>query len=99
MTRMQAPPRRSPHPQDAAAYLNGDTYRLSVSAEGQGWSAQLQNALAAVQFGGTIIVPVYVSRATGSAVSAKVTLKAQSESDPAKASTATCVVPARNANR
>ncbi len=85
------------HPQEAAAYLNSDIYRLSASVEGQGWTAQLQNALAAVQFGGSVSVPVYASKAAGGAASAKVILKAQSESDPAKTATAACVVPARNA--
>ena len=40
-----APTDASLHPQDANAYLNNDIYRLSVSVEGQGWSAQLPNAL------------------------------------------------------
>ena len=75
------------HPQDASSYLNFDIYRLSVSIEGQGWSAQLQNALAAVPFGGSITVPVYINRLQGGAASAKVTLKAQSESDPGKVAT------------
>jgi M6 family metalloprotease-like protein len=65
------------------AYLANDIYRLSVAAEGG--SAQLANALAAVNFGGSVTVPVY---ATGG----KVTLKAVSESDPSKTATATCTV-------
>jgi hypothetical protein len=72
--------------------LNNDIYRLSVSVDGQGWTAQLQNALSAVKFGDSKTVPVYVARVPGSAASAKVTLKAQSESDPAKTARATCVV-------
>jgi M6 family metalloprotease-like protein len=77
------------HPQDATAYLDNDIYRLSVSVEGKGWSAQLPNALAAVKFGGSQPTPVYVSRAPGSTSSAKVTLTAQSESDPTQKTTAT----------
>lgn len=87
------------HPQDAAAYLNHDIYRLSVSADGQGWSAQLQNALAAVKFGDSQLVPVNVTRLPGSASSATVTLKAASESDPTKTATAACLAPAPNARR
>ncbi len=99
LTNTGAPAATDPalHPQDAAAYLNNDIYRLSVSVDGQGWTAQLQNALAAVKFGNSKTVPVYVARVQGSAASAKVTLKAQSESDPAKTATATCVVSAANA--
>ena len=47
------PPPPPVHPQDATAYLNNDIYRLSVSVEGAGWTAQLRNALAAVEFGGS----------------------------------------------
>lgn len=80
------------HPQDAVAYLNNDIYRLSVSMEGQGWSAQIQNALVAVKFGDSKTVPVYVTRIPGSAASATVTLKAWSESDPTMTAVATCQV-------
>jgi len=87
------------HPQDATSYLNCDIYRLSVSVDGRGWSAHLSNALAAVQFGGSILVPVYTSRLAGSSASAKVTLKAVSESDPTQTATATCTVSAANSKR
>jgi hypothetical protein len=80
------------HPQDVSAYVNGDLFRLSVSVEGAGWTAQLQNALAAAKFGESKTVPVHVTRAPGSAPSARVTLKAVSESDPAKTATATLTV-------
>jgi len=76
------------HPQDERAYMNEDIYRLSVSVEGDGWSAQLVNALAAVEFGKSTTVPAYLIAAPGAAKSARVTLKAQSESDPAKTATA-----------
>lgn len=84
------------HPQDAAAYLDCDIYRLSVSVDGQGWTAQLQNELAAVKFGDSKKVSVYVTRAPGSAPSAAVTLKASSESDPKKITTATFTVSGSN---
>jgi hypothetical protein len=80
------------HPQDATAFLGSDIYRLSVSIDRPGWSAQLQNALAAVKFGESIAVPVHVRRAPGSEASATVTLKATSESDPTKTATAKAVV-------
>ena len=72
------------HPDDAAAYLSSDVYRLSASVEGEGWSARLLNALAAVEVGGSQTVTVYVSKETGGADSARVTLHAVSESDPSK---------------
>jgi M6 family metalloprotease-like protein len=74
------------------AHLNSDVYRLSVSIEGKGWTAQLLNGLAAVKAGGSKPVTVYVSRKDGSAKSATVTLRATSESDPSKTATATVKV-------
>ncbi len=94
-----APVAASLHPQDAALFLDSDIYRMSVSVEGQGWTAQLRNALAAVKFGDTQPISVYAARTQGSAVSAKVTLKAVSESDPTKIATATCVLSGANARR
>lgn len=82
------------HPQDATAYLQDDIYRLSVSVSGRGWRAQLQNALAAVKFGEAQSVPVYVAAGAGRAGSAKITLKARSESDPTKTATAVIKVKA-----
>ena len=80
------------HPQDASAFLNSDIYRLSVSVEGEGWSAQILNALAAVEFGGTQSLPVYVSRGSGAAASATVIVTATSESDPSRTAAATLSV-------
>ncbi|MDH5467934.1 MAG: hypothetical protein OEY25_11000 [Candidatus Aminicenantes bacterium] len=77
------------HLSDASAYLNSDVYRLSVSVEGEGWTAQLLNSLAAVEFGGSQPVTVYVSPADRGARSAMVTLRAVSESDPSKTAAAT----------
>lgn len=76
------------HPADARAYLNSDVYRLSVSVEGEGWSAQLLNGLAVVEFGGSQPVTVYISQEDGSASSATVILRATSESDPSKTAAA-----------
>jgi M6 family metalloprotease-like protein len=76
----------------AGAHFGADVYRLSVSVEGKGWSASLQNALAAVKTGTTRPVLVYVSRESGAAKSATVTLRATSESDPSKIATAAITV-------
>lgn len=76
----------------AAAQLNSDVYRLSVSVEGKGWTAQLLNGLAAVKAGKSQPVTVYVSREDRSSEAATVTLRATSESDPSKTATATVKV-------
>ena len=91
-TGVSAPAPAAVHPQDAAAYLDNDIYRLTVSVEGAGWTAQLRNALAAVPFGQSAAIPVYVVRAPGAASSATIALTARSESDPSKTATATCQV-------
>jgi hypothetical protein len=74
------------HLQDTVPHVAHDIYRLSVTAEGAGWSAQLANALSAVKFGESAYVPVYVS--PGTAPTATVTLTATSESDRTKTATA-----------
>jgi hypothetical protein len=78
------------HLQDTSPYVDSDIYRLSVNIEGAGWRADLQNALAAVKFGATKSVHVYVT--PGTSPTATVTLTATSESDPSKTATATYTV-------
>jgi len=63
-----------------------------VSVEGEGWSAQLINGLAAVGSGAFQTVTVYVSQETGGAKPAAVTLRATSESDPSKTAQASVKV-------
>jgi M6 family metalloprotease-like protein len=77
------------HPQDASAYLNSDIYRLSATATGTGWNAYLKNAFATAKFGQSVSVPVYIEKGTGSG---SVTLKATSESDPSKTTSAVCTL-------
>jgi hypothetical protein len=74
-------------PTDVTPYVGGDVYRLSASASGTGWTAQLRNALATAKFGETIQVPVYFTRGTGAG---SVTLTATSVSDSSKTVSATC---------
>jgi M6 family metalloprotease-like protein len=80
------------HPEDVTAYADNDVYRLSASASGAGWSAQIFNELAAVKVGTAITVPVRVTPSAGSASSTTVSLTATSESDPTKTATGTCPV-------
>ncbi|HEX6358401.1 hypothetical protein [Actinophytocola sp.] len=84
---------------NASEELNNDVYRLSVSSRGRGWTAQLDNALTTARAGGTVAVPVYVSRAAGSARSTTVTLTAKSESDPRVTRSLTCTVDIRDTTR
>ena len=72
------------HPQDARAFLGSDVFRLSVSVEGDGWTARLLNGLAAVEAGGSRRITAYVSSGEGSSPEATLTLRAVSESDPTK---------------
>ncbi len=80
------------HPSDANTHLESDIYRLAVSIDGEGWSEQLLNALAAVEFGGSQTVTVYVSQEGGSSATATVTLRATSESDPSVTATSSVQV-------
>jgi len=80
------------HSASVGACLNSDVYRLSVSVDGNEWTARLLNGLAAVNFGGSRKVTVYVAQDAGSSPSAKVTLRVASESDPSKVAMATVSV-------
>jgi M6 family metalloprotease-like protein len=80
------------HPADVSAWLNHDIYRLSLTVKGEGWSAALTNELAAVAYGESKRIPVYVSHTAGSSASASFTLTARSENDPSISASATWVV-------
>ncbi|MEU6713901.1 peptidase M6 [Nonomuraea sp. NPDC046802] len=86
------------HPQDERAHLRNDIYRLSTSATGAGWSANLSNNLTTAAFGQSVDVPVHVTRTPGSAHSATVSLTATSVSDPGKTTTSTCKVKTQDTN-
>jgi M6 family metalloprotease-like protein len=77
------------HPSPALNFIKYDIYRLSASIEGKGWEVKLPNALAAVEFGKSAPVKVYVYVDKNSSRQAVLTLQAVSESDPAKKATAT----------
>jgi M6 family metalloprotease-like protein len=65
-----------------------DIYRVSVSVDGAGWEADVQNALVAAKAGESAQVPVFARRVSGDAASARVTVTVASESDPTKKVTA-----------
>lgn len=89
----RAAPARADAQLPAATTANdGDVYRVSVTVEGAGWTAAVQNALAAVKFGASQAVPVFIAHDPGAPnadASARVTLTATSEGDPTKMATAT----------
>ncbi|WP_246075021.1 M6 family metalloprotease domain-containing protein [Nonomuraea terrae] len=91
----QAAPAQGQHPEDVSKYLNNDVYRLTATVEGRGWTAQVPNALANLEFGERDTVIVNAVRGDGGDRKAKVTLTATSESDPGKTMTATCNVNGR----
>jgi hypothetical protein len=80
------------HKDVVADQLNNDIYRLTLTGQGQGWSAALTNELAAAAFGESVKVPVYTSPEKGSSPTATITLEARSESDPSKFSTASFTI-------
>jgi len=59
-----------------------DIYRLSVTTDGDGWTAKLLNALIAIPAGGARPVTVYVSARPGAVATGTIRLTATSESDP-----------------
>ncbi len=82
-----APVPATAHPRDVTANVAVDVYRIATSVEGEGWTAQLQNPLAAIGFGATHPVPVFVQHTGSAAKSAVVVVTATSESDPTKTAT------------
>lgn len=65
----------------APEYMRSDIYRLSTEVEGEGWRAELPNALATAEEGKTVTVTVAVGAAKDAVKQGKVYLTATSESD------------------
>ena len=70
------------HPGAQASAFASDIYRVSVSVDGAGWEAGVQNALVAIPAGESAGVPVFAHRVSGAAASARVTVTIISESEP-----------------
>ena len=80
------------HPGAPAAAFANDLYRVSVAVAGDGWAADLQNALVSIPSGASATVPVFVGRASSAAATGRVTVTVVSESDPkARATSMTSV--------
>ncbi|KAK6824661.1 M6 metalloprotease [Apiospora arundinis] len=75
------------HPDNAAAYLDSDVFRLSAAVEGAGWRVEVPNAS-----GEKTMAKVAVGASSDAAASAVVTLTATSESDGKVVATAKCSV-------
>lgn len=81
-----------PHPGAPASVFASDIYRVSVVVDGEGWTADVQNALVAVGLGEAAEVPVFAWPAAGASGPGRVTVTIVSESDPAaRATTVTSV--------
>jgi M6 family metalloprotease-like protein len=72
------------HPQDVTQACGNDVYRLKATVEGDGWTAVLPNALAAVKDGESQAVKAYAVPGANAAGSATLVVTATSESDPTK---------------
>ncbi|GGJ78344.1 peptidase M6 [Pilimelia anulata] len=80
------------HPEDVAAQLQSDVYKLTASVAGDGWRAVLPNALATAAFGRSVPVRVAVGATAQAAETGVVTLTATSVSDPTKTASGECRV-------
>lgn len=68
--------------QSTQKWLNRTIYRLSVSIEGDGWSATLLNNFAAPAAGESLEVPVWLSHGKNSSRKARVSLTVRAEGAP-----------------
>jgi M6 family metalloprotease-like protein len=78
--------------QNTGPPASADVYRLSATASGAGWSADLPNALATAKSGDSEAVNVVAIHTGASRAVGTLTLQAISESDPTKSATASCQV-------
>jgi hypothetical protein len=74
----------------APEYFHSDIYRLSTEVEGDGWTAELPNALATAEEGRTVTVTVAVGAEKNAVKQGKVWLTATSESDEGVSVTKEC---------
>lgn len=81
------------HPQDTSPHVTSDIYRVSLTIEGEGWAADLPNALLALKPGESAKVPVHVTRTRAGA--GRITVTIASESDPSKTASAATILSSR----
>jgi hypothetical protein len=78
-------------PEDVSDLVDADVYRVSAEAAG-GWDVWLPRKVVGIDNGDTMNVDVYAAKKLGSADSATITVKIQSESDGSVKGTGTCKV-------
>jgi hypothetical protein len=72
-----------------------DVYRVSVTADGAGWSVNLENALVAIPNGDNATIPVSIGRDASVKAPGRVTVTIVSESDPSKRAAVSATARAR----
>ncbi|KAG5973476.1 hypothetical protein E4U55_000504 [Claviceps digitariae] len=77
---------------DLSQFLGYDIFRLEVSVKGEGWRAEVPNALVAAKFGETVPASIAVGATASADDIGLVTLTVTSESDPDVKKTAQCEV-------
>jgi hypothetical protein len=80
------------HPSNVPAAFAQDVYRATVKVAGQGWNADVANALVAIPAGASANVPVYTWKSAGAAANATVTVTIASESDATKTASVTATI-------
>ena len=77
------------HPRWRPSAFDKDVYRFTATIEGTGWSVDLGSQFYAMTAGSTLPFEVAARHTSGASSTAKVTLRAVSESDLSKAAVAT----------
>jgi hypothetical protein len=83
------------HPGAAASAFAYDIYRVTAAIDGDGWTADLRNALSAIRPGASSAVPVEIRRTSSSSRTARLTVTATSESDPSRKAVVTTTLSSR----
>jgi M6 family metalloprotease-like protein len=80
------------HPRWRQSVFDSDVYRFTATVEGAGWSVDMDYPFYAIPAGLTVPVAVSARHTSSASSTAKVTLRAVSESDPSKVATASLTV-------
>ncbi len=80
------------HPRARPSVFDNDVYRFTATVEGRGWTVDTDYPFYAMQPGLTLPYAVEARHTNSASSTAKITLRAVSESDPSKSATATITV-------
>ena len=83
------------HPRRRDEAFTADVYRVTATIEGQGWSVDLPSPLAAIRAGQAVDTYAFARHTNTASRDAQITIRAVSESDPAKTATATLTIHSR----